>query len=251
MQMKAGRCCAFVMFFASAEAQQTDFASSQMNRPWGGAVVCPSVGKCRICNCIRTRIFDPCNPPELEGFQAQMFGGCSPECQGLACEDLSGVSFTVGLGLDPATGSWLGSSYGAVVTGARCDDVFERELYPTELDSNGMVRCEMPGVMPSDGAFLSPSPAEEMAVDKLRWGVATIDGFTSAQKACCRCGSNRGGRSDKGGHYVRDAGVKNPGAGIQLGTTELAVPARGCKNGNVPVSLGTFELVYGEDNIDW
>ena len=90
-------------------------------------------------------------------------------------------------------------------------------MYPTELDANGMVRCEMPGVIPSDGTFSSPSPAEEMAVETMRWGVSTIDGFTSAQEACCRCGSDRGGRSDRGGYYVRDPGVeklahKQPGS---------------------------------------
>ena len=38
---------------------------------------------CQICNCIRTRIFDPCNPHAVERFSGQPFGGCSRECQGM------------------------------------------------------------------------------------------------------------------------------------------------------------------------
>ena len=50
---------------------------------WGGAVVCPTGKPCQICNCIRTRIFDPCNPHAVERFSGQPFGGCSRECQGM------------------------------------------------------------------------------------------------------------------------------------------------------------------------
>ena len=50
---------------------------------WGGAVVCPTGKPCQICNCIRTRIFDPCNPHAVERFSGQTFGGCSRECQGM------------------------------------------------------------------------------------------------------------------------------------------------------------------------
>ena len=74
--------------FAAAGAQGT----TQTQRSSQGAVVCPSApGKCRICNCIRLRIFDPCDPPPMEGFKGQMFGGCSPECQG--CESCTTISW--------------------------------------------------------------------------------------------------------------------------------------------------------------
>ena len=44
----------------------------------GSEVVCKD-GKCRLCQCSRTRIFDPCEPPGAELWMP--WGSCSPECE--------------------------------------------------------------------------------------------------------------------------------------------------------------------------
>ena len=37
-------------------------------------------GKCRLCQCSRTRVFDPCNPPpSVEAWMP--WGSCSPDCE--------------------------------------------------------------------------------------------------------------------------------------------------------------------------
>jgi hypothetical protein len=51
----------------------------------GGAIVCtpsPTGGKpkCRICNCVRVRVYDPCSPPVSAVASWQAWGGCSEEC---------------------------------------------------------------------------------------------------------------------------------------------------------------------------
>ena len=44
----------------------------------GSEVVCKD-GKCRLCQCSRTRVFDPCNPPSAEEWMP--WGSCSADCE--------------------------------------------------------------------------------------------------------------------------------------------------------------------------
>ena len=37
---------------------------------------------CRICNCVRVRVYDPCDPPTTAAGVWSEWGGCGPECEG-------------------------------------------------------------------------------------------------------------------------------------------------------------------------
>eukprot|EP01048_Picozoa_sp_COSAG05_P018118 COSAG05_NODE_2591_length_2863_cov_2.560781_1_plen_136_part_00 len=37
---------------------------------------------CRICNCVRVRVYDPCDPPTTASGVWSEWGGCGPECGG-------------------------------------------------------------------------------------------------------------------------------------------------------------------------
>lgn len=189
---------------------------------WGGNIVCPPGGKCQICNCMRHRIFDPCNPPQGESaadFVGQKWGGCSAECQGQLCVD-SEISLTLGLGLVPEQGSTL-SGRGPLRQGLRGCSVSESVYdYPRELESDvaGAARpkCELEGTVPGDESLALPGGGEARIV--------------RVSDACCHCG---------GGEYTV-GGAENGGQGIDVKTTILAVPEGGCQNGNNPVEVGEF-----------
>jgi len=72
----------------------------------GGAIVCtpsPTGGKpkCRICNCVRVRVYDPCSPPVYAVASWQAWGGCSEEC---ARSDAKSIELTTHVMDVPDTG---------------------------------------------------------------------------------------------------------------------------------------------------
>ena len=58
----------------------------------GSKVVCKQ-GKCRLCQCARVRVFDPCNPPSADE-EWNEWGSCGPECIPDGEEKLEGVEKT-------------------------------------------------------------------------------------------------------------------------------------------------------------
>ena len=50
-------------------------------------------GKCRLCQCARVRVFDPCNPPSADE-EWNEWGSCGPECIPDGEEKLEGVEKT-------------------------------------------------------------------------------------------------------------------------------------------------------------
>lgn len=62
-------------------------AVSRLAHGFGGDIVCKG-SECKVCNCVRVRVFDVCNPPTVaEKFLG--WGGCGPECQTADSSSLS------------------------------------------------------------------------------------------------------------------------------------------------------------------
>ena len=109
------------------------------------------------------------------------------------------------------------SGRGSIQQALSCAWVGSVQEYPRELQTDGLISCDMIGVAPGDETLALPGGDP---------GTATI----TAMDACCRCG---------GGEYI-DGGAENGGEGISVKTTVLEVPEAGCQNGNVPVQLGDY-----------
>jgi hypothetical protein len=84
------------------------------------------------------------------------------------------------------------------------------------MQDDGLISCDMSGVAPGDEALALPGGDTATPV--------------TATGACCRCGGGVWHRNDD----------PNGAKGISVKTSVLPVPAGGCRNGNVPVSVDDF-----------
>ena len=73
-------------------------------KPHAGEIVCNQTsGKCRVCNCVRLRVYDPCNPPMAATGSWATWGGCGEACGG------KGISLTMYEVTVPKTGCKQGN----------------------------------------------------------------------------------------------------------------------------------------------